>query len=86
MENNGNGGGKFTDRLIIDFNRDTFAMAVGGQVFSHDVMLAMIEQAKRNIEKEVRKAQALELQKELAELARDRQIADEIQRNAQRSR
>lgn len=58
-----------------------FKMDVGGSFPSLDYALNMLEQAKRELDSQWRRAKALQLQQELAERAQADAIAQQIRRS-----
>ena len=82
-ENNGNGAGgvkQWTDTLTLHFDRTTHRLHLSGEVHNVDVALAMLAQATREYERQLRAQHAIQLQAELAQAARDQQIADAMRR------
>jgi hypothetical protein len=82
---NGNGAGERpngTQKLTITFTPETFALHVDLNVMNADCALAMLEQAKRWVEKQIRLASLVEAQNALAQNARDAQIAQHLRSTA----
>lgn len=66
---------ELVDTVILTYNRVTDHLNVGGTACSLDIMLDMLGRARRYIEFQQRKAQALEIQKAAREEAENARIA-----------
>jgi hypothetical protein len=66
------------DRVVLTYNRTTDHLDVGGQFASVDLALDILGRARRALEAMLRKQQALELQRAMAQQARDMQVADAL--------
>lgn len=70
-----NGGGELVDTLILTYNRATDRLDIGGNTSSLDLSLDMLGRARRAIEFQMRKAQALDIQAAARQQAADEAIA-----------
>lgn len=79
MDNNGNGehGVKREAVVVLQltFCPATFRLEIGGNCINADIALAAMAQARRYYEGELRKAAALRMQQELAEIAQNARVA-----------
>lgn len=73
-----NGNAEHTDSVLIYFNRNTFAMTIGGEVLSLECALAIVEQAKRSLETQHRIAAGLAAQAEMKKNMEDQQRVSRI--------
>ncbi len=67
-----------TSQLRLTFNHDTFALDVKGEAPNLETFLAMIEQAKRYFEQQLRAQAAMQLQAQLADQVKTAQIKQMI--------
>lgn len=78
-DGNGNGappqGDELVDTIVLTYNRRTDHLDIGGTAASLDLMLDMLGRARRAIEFQQRKAQALEIQAAARRVAEDERIA-----------
>lgn len=82
---NGNGGngvqGEKVAVLQLSFTPRTFKLDIGGSVENIDIALAMLEQAKRHFEGELRAMKALQLQQRMTQAAQDNAIAQSLRKH-----
>jgi hypothetical protein len=74
---NGNGNGErkpLVSTLTLTFEHDTFHLEVKGEAPRMDVFMAMLQQAERYFEGQLRAQAALQLQRQVMEQARTEQI------------
>jgi hypothetical protein len=67
--------------LQLTFTPSLFRLEIGGSVENFDMALAMLEQAKRHFEGELRKANAIALQQQMTRMAEDQRIAAAMRRH-----
>jgi len=79
-DNNGGSGVERVplDTLVLTYDRAADHLEVGGKCNSLDLMLDMLGRATRVLEAKQRSQNAIALQQELANMARDRQIAESL--------
>ena len=75
MDGNGNGNGNGDRKgrvstLALTFQHDTFHLDVKGELVNYECALAMLDQAKRFFEQQIKLQAAQELQKKLVDNAR----------------
>ncbi len=75
------GTGEWTDELTLHFNSTTMRLHLSGHITSIDHALAMLAQATREYERQLRTQQAMQLQADLAQQARDAQIAAALRKH-----
>jgi demethoxyubiquinone hydroxylase (CLK1/Coq7/Cat5 family) len=80
---NGKPKAAYTDQLIIDFNRETFALGIGGAVANWEVAMCIVEQAKRAIDAKLKAQQIAAFQQDVMEAGRTQQILADL-RNGKR--
>ncbi len=82
MDVNGNGESGVArvplDTLVLTYDRAADHLEVGGKCNSLDLMLDMLGRATRVLEAKQRAQNAIALQEQLAQMARDRQIAESL--------
>ena len=82
MSGNGNGESGVErvplDTLVLTYDRAADHLEVGGKCNSLDLMLDMLGRATRVLEAKQRAQNAIALQETLAQMARDRQIAESL--------
>lgn len=71
-------GDELVDTIVLTYNRRTDHLDIGGTAASLDLMLDMLGRARRAIEFQQRKAQALEIQAAAVRAAEDARIAAAI--------
>jgi hypothetical protein len=84
MSNNGGGDGIEREAVAVlelTFTPATFRLQIGGNCVNADVALAMLAQARRYYEGELRKASALRMQQELRDLAADQAVAAALRKH-----
>lgn len=85
MDNNGdNGNGVERVQAVVlqlTFYPATFRLEVGGNCVNADVAMAMLDQAKRAYEHELRKLAAMRMQQELQEMAQNAQVAAALRKH-----
>lgn len=78
-DGNGNGvqstASELVDTLVLTYNRATDNLQIGGHANSLDLMLDILARATRQVEFQLRKAQALQIQAEARQAAEDARIA-----------
>jgi hypothetical protein len=67
-----------TSTLTLTFEHDTFSLHVSGEAPAIDVFMAMIDQAKRHFEAQLRAQAAMQLQQQIADQVRTRGIIDRL--------
>jgi hypothetical protein len=82
-----NGNGNTVDRakvphVTITFDPVAFKVQVGGSITDADMLLAVLDQAKRCIESEIRKAQAIGIQNSMVQAAQDRAVVAALRKGA----
>lgn len=79
MDNNGSKvreiSGESVAVLQLSFTPATFRLEIGGNLVNADIAIAMLDQAKRHFENELRKVNAMRLQQELAEMVQNAKVA-----------
>lgn len=84
MSSDGNGNGVERRSVVVlqlTFEPATFRLDIGGNCVNADVALAMLDQAKRAYEHELRKLAALRMQQELHEMAQNAQVAAALRKH-----
>jgi hypothetical protein len=66
------------DTIVLTYNRLTDQLNVGGKYYSHELALSILARASRAIEQKLRIEAAIKAQAELAQLARDQQLAQKL--------
>lgn len=83
-EHNGNGNGVDSVKVphvVITFDPVAFKVQVGGSITDADMLLSVLDQAKRVVEFEIRKAQAVAMQQAAMQAAQDRAVADALRKS-----
>jgi len=81
MDNGNNAAGAVEDdQIVLTYNRVTEKFNVGGKFHSFELGLEMLSRAQRVIENKLRMEAALQAQAELAQRARDLQVAAELRK------
>lgn len=81
LNSNGNGQRKsITSTLTLTFDHDTFNLTVKGEAPSIEVFMAMLDQAKRYFETQMRVQAAMQMQAQVAQQQRDAEIKQMISR------
>lgn len=71
-----NGKGEHYTQLVLTLDvLPTWHLHIGGNIENADVAVAMLDQAKRYFEAQLRAAQAMQLQRQMAEQAENARIA-----------
>jgi hypothetical protein len=85
MDNNGKvreiSSGDAVVVLELTFTPATFRLEIGGNCVNADIALAAMEQARRYYEGELRKAQAMRMQQELAQIVQEQQVAAALRKH-----
>lgn len=68
--------------LTLTFEHDTFALDVKGEAPNHEVFMAMLEQAKRYFEAQIRLHTAMQLQQQIVDQQRSQAIVNKIRGSA----
>jgi hypothetical protein len=68
--------------LTLTFDHDTFALDVKGEAPNHEVFLAMLEQAKRSFEAQLRLHNAMQMQQQIADQQRNQALVNKIRGSA----
>lgn len=84
-EGNGNGSvqARAVDTIVLTYDRATDHLDVGGKFNSIDLALDMLGRARRALEFEQKKQQAIEMQQALRQAAADQAVAEAL-RNTKR--
>lgn len=69
-----------TSTLVLTFEHDTFKLEVKGEAPNLEVMLAIVDQAKRHLESQLRVQQAMALQNQITEQQRNQNLSEQIRR------
>ena len=81
---NGNGSGITKQELVVlelTFCPATFALRIGGNCVNADIALAMMEQARRYYEGELRKVAAMQLQQKLRDMEKNEAVAAALRKH-----
>lgn len=84
MSSDGNGNGVARETVAVlqlSYTPRTCKLEIGGSVENFDMALAMLEQAKRHFEGELRRAAAIRMQQELHQLAQDQAVAAALRKH-----
>jgi len=66
--------------LNLTFTHDTFHLDIKGEAPALETFLAMLEQAKRHFEAEIKRQQVLAMQNVIAEQRRGQMLAEKVSR------
>lgn len=69
-----------TSTLVLTFEHDTFKLEVKGEAPNLEVMLAIVDQAKRHLEAQLRVQHAMALQNQITEQQRNQNLSEQIRR------
>lgn len=71
---------KWSDELVLHFDRASMRLNISGRVYSLDTALAMLAQATREYQRQLRTQEAIQLRNEVAQAAIDARLAASLRK------